>query len=334
MKKILAVFLTLLLLGQAEAQRRYAKVLPFFYPTRGAVGLSASTVDTVRTTVADTVSLGLYDGGLSPVAVSVLVKARIADLADSDGDTLRAQYQVGNDLLSATMVSTAHVAELAGVSTANSTFARTFVFNTTGAAAAHNTQASVTPLGNKLRLILKNGSTLTVDSLEYKVRALAVYKAPGYGRVFQAELPFTYRNGNPRTHSVGDTLFGATADTVNIPLMFEGLYPRSVSVHVKTADADVSGTPDSVSAIYYSAIDNLRAPIVSTTATLENGALGTFVRNFVFNTTGASMAHAAQGTIAPNGTHLRMVLFNSSVSPAASADTTSYKIRVIGEYEK
>lgn len=333
MKKYFALVLIVLLAGSAAAQRRIAKILPFNYPNT-KVGLVAGSQDTVRTTVADTVSLGLLQDGLSPDAVSVLVKAVIADLADSDADSMRAQYIVGSDVLGTRMVSAAHVAEIGGISASNSTFARTFVFNTTGAAAAHNTQASVTPLGEKLRLVLKNGSTLTVDSLAYVVRALAVYNAPGYGQTQQMQIPFTYRNGNKYTHSVGDTLFGATADTVNIPLIQEGLYPRSVSIQVKTANAQASGTADSVSAIYYSAIDNLRAPIVSTSATLENGSLGTYIRNFVFNTTGASMAHNTQGTIAPNGTHLRLVLFNSSVSPAASLDTTSYKIRVIGEYMK
>ena len=327
MKKIFAVVLLVLLVGQVEAQRRYAKSLQFNYPN-GKTNLVAGNSDTVRTSLADTVSIGLMDGDLFPSAVTIIVQPNDADVSATP-DSLQAIYYVGSDIYNAVSVTATAINE----SPALASFTRTFVFNNTGASTANNTQATLAPIGSRLRVVLKQASN-DGDSISYSIRALAVYDAPGYGRTIARSIPFTYRNGGAYTSATGDTLFGATADTVNVPMIWEGLYPKQLSVFVKTADADVSGTPDSVSAIYYSAIDSRQAAIVSTTATLEQGALGVFVRTFVPNTTGGNMAHNTQASLVPYGDKLRMVLKNSSVSPAASADTTSYKIRIIGIYEK
>lgn len=327
MKKILFALVLLLSLGSAEAQRRYGKSLQFNYPN-GNTNLVAGKLDTVRLGLADTVSIGLMDGDLYPQAVTIIVQPNDADVSATP-DSLQAIYYVGSDIYNAESVTATAINE----SPALASFTRTFVFNNTGASTANNTQATLAPIGSRLRVVLKQASN-DGDSISYSIRALAVYQAPGYGRTVAKLIPFTYRNGGAYTSATGDTLFGATADTVNVPILSEGLYPKQVSVFVKTADADVSGTPDSVSAIYYSAIDTRQAAIVSTTATLEAGALGVFVRTFVPNTTGGNMAHNTQASLVPYGDKLRMVLKNSSVSPAASADTTSYRIRIIGIYEK
>jgi len=324
MKKIFAVVLLVLLVGQAEAQRRYSKSLQFNYPN-GNTNLAAGKLDTTANAGADTISIGLMDGDLFPSAVTIIVQVADADVSATP-DSLQAIYYVGSDIYNAASVTATAVNE----SPTLAAFTRTFVFNNTGASTANNTQATLAPVGSRLRVVLKQASN-DGDSISYSIRALAVYNAPGYGRTVARSLPFTYRNGNPQTHSVGDTLFGSTADTVNIPVLWEGLYPKQFSVFVKTTDADVSATPDSVSAIYYSAIDTRQAAIVSTTATLEQGALGTFVRTFVPNTTGGAMAHNTQASLVPYGDKLRMVLKNGSL---VAGDTISYKIRVIGVYEK
>jgi len=166
-----AFLVTIVFASTANAQSRMELPLTGWKYQNGQT--SSSTVgDTLSNTTADTVTIGLLGhGGLAPVAVTVSFECYQASGA---ADTVKMTYAIGNGGFYATVGSAQN--EITSATSTTKVYAtRTFVLNTTGAAAAHNTQSTVSPHGDALRIILAQptGTTATVP---FRIKAFGIYE--------------------------------------------------------------------------------------------------------------------------------------------------------------
>lgn len=146
-----------------------------------------------------------------------------------------------------------------------------------------------------------------------------------------------YPNGNTSaiTAAVGDTIKSGTVDTVKISVMGGGAgpegassFPVGVMVFVTTADADITGTPDTLSALYdvglrskYAAIEGNATPIH------ELLAVGTFTRTFLFTGIAAQCdtidLQNDQRSVIPWGEEIRLRFQNGLTH---GDDSLSYRV--------
>ena len=315
MRKFLCFVALLLLLQDVSAQsnRRLLPITGWNYPN-GLSSLSSSAKDTVTNT-ADTLWIGIRGiGGLAPEAVTITVTTTDADVsATPDSIQIAWAAGIGNQYV------TVGVLDTIGITT----HVRTFVFNTTGASVANNTQSSVWPYCDAIRIRILDASVVTNDSVAYVVKAMGVYND---GRIMEY-LPTRYPNGR----SDADSTRSNAVDSVYIRATSKGgLAPVGIGITVVTSDADVSATPDSTQVLYAAGVLGKYANIVNSSYLNELTALGTYIRTFVFNTTGAAAAHNTKATVSPHFSDL----FMSLKSPSATGDTVKYVFKAIGIYQK
>lgn len=151
---------------------RFFRDLTFKYKNKNSFADSAlgTTVDTLRIGVANM-------PGLAPLGVGVAFKATDADVSDAADSLLVASFggmkytTVPNlyNLGTATFFSEAAPIGAAGTATG----IRSYIFNTTGAATARNTQATLSPYFSQLELRLRADDS--GDTTRYVVKALGIY---------------------------------------------------------------------------------------------------------------------------------------------------------------
>lgn len=150
---------------------------------------------------------------------------------------------------------------------------------------------------------------------------------------FQAPLKVRYPNGQSSSSSTAaDTMMNGTSEDAEIALAGPGgLSPIAITVMVTTSDADISATPDSLNVIYLAGIGSQTAALVSATPVNEiaSGALGTWVRTFVINTTGAALANNTQASVTAPMEKLILRLNQAS----NDGDSTKYVINAIGVFQ-
>ena len=320
MRKFLCFVALLLLLQDVSAQsnRRLLPITTGWNYPNGLSSLSSSAKDTVTNT-ADTLWIGIRGiGGLAPEAVTITVTTTDADVsATPDSIQIAWAAGIGN------FYTTVGVLDTIGITT----HVRTFVFNTTGAATANNTQASVWPYCDAIRIRILDASVVTNDSVAYVIKAMGVYND---GRIMEY-LPIRY----PNLGFSADTVLGTTLDTVIVRSRSKGgLAPVGIGLAFKATDVDVSNNADSLLVLYGAGVLGKYANIFNANyrmaaAPLANGSNITGIRSFIFNTTGAATAHNTQSTVSPHFDALFMQLKADD-----SGDSTKYEIKALGIYQK
>lgn len=146
--------------------------LPFKYKNKN------SFADSALGTTLDTVRIGVTPlGGLAPLGVGVVFRATDADVTDAADSLLVQSFGALNltgvryvyNLGTGTAFSEAAPIGASGTATG----IRSYIFNTTGAATARNTQATLSPYFNQLELRVRADDS--GDTTRYTVRALGVY---------------------------------------------------------------------------------------------------------------------------------------------------------------
>lgn len=318
-KLVCAALLAVLVMphfGGAQTNRR---VLPLkiFYPNQGTYPTSVSTLDSASNT-SDVIYIGIRGGGhgdLAPLAVTVTVTTADADISTTP-DSIQIAWSAGiSDQYSATI----GVLDLIGITT----HVRTFVFNTAGASSANNTQGSVWPFCDAIKMTISDASIATNDTFSYAITAFGVYEDDRVMDYLRVQYP------NKRSDA--DSMLANTADVVHLGAASRGnLAPLGVSISVVTSDADISATPDSTQALYAVGIVGQFANILNATFINERTTLGTYIRSFVVNTTGESAAHNTNATVTPLFDALKISL----KSPSATGDTVKYIMKALGVYKK
>lgn len=307
------------LFAQAGEQRRILPLKVVYHNKRTDRDTCSNTADTLRIGV---IGAGSAEG-LAPVGIALQFTAEDADVSATP-DSMDVTYRAGIGGKYATVgAKTLTVSgSLPGVTT------RTLVLNTTGAAAALNTQAAVWPWCDAIELWIQDGSLDTDDSLRYTVKAFGIYES---GR-FYARIPVVYKNKGQKA----DSAAGTTVDTTRIGVtQFGDAAPLGVSVLIFAKDVDVSAAADTLLVASFGSVDgknfyNLAtATFFGEAMPITNGATATGIRTYVFNTTGAATARAAQGTIAP---YFRALELRAKADDAG--DTTLYSYNVMGIYRK
>lgn len=317
-KKILCAALLGLLVtphfGGAQSNRRTLP-LKVFYPNQGTYPTSVSVADSASNT-ADNVYIGIKGrGDLAPLAVTISVTTTDADVSATP-DSIQIAWAAGIDnQYSATI----GVLDTIGITT----HARTFVFNTTGASSANNTQGSVWPLCDAIKMTISDASVATNDTFKYVIAAEGLYEDD---RVMDL-LKVRY----PNKSYTADSMLSGTADVVYLGATSRGnLAPLGISISVVTSDVDASATPDTTQALYAAGIGGQFANILNSTYINERTALGTYIRSFIINTTGAAAAHNTNATVTPLFDGLKISLKN----PSVMGDTTKYVMKALGVYKK
>lgn len=306
--------------AQAGEARSFVPIFIRYKNKRTDRDTCSETADTLRFGV-------LGKGGLAPVGVVLQFTAEDADVSATP-DSLDVTFRAGIGGKYATVG--AKTLTISG--TLPGVASRTLVFNTTGAATALNTQAAVWPYCDAVELWIENGSGGTTaaldDSLRYTVKAYGIYES---GR-FAAKIPVIYKNKGQRA----DSALGTTVDTTRIGItQFGDAAPLGVGVVVFAKDVDVTNNADSLLYAARGSIDGRNYYGLGTATSfgeangITNGGTATGIRTFVFNTTGAATARAAQGTISPYFRTLELL-----TKADDSGDTTYYEYKVLGIYRK
>jgi hypothetical protein len=157
--------------GLYESGRFYAK-LPVRYKNKGAtadsIGLAA-TPDTVRIGV-------LQFGDAAPLGVGVAFKAIDADVSAAADSLLVASFGSIDGRKYEELATPSEFGDIAPIGAAGTGYGiRTYVFNTTGAAAARNGfQATTAPHFNSLMLLLSPDDN--TDTVRYEIKAMGIYQ--------------------------------------------------------------------------------------------------------------------------------------------------------------
>ncbi len=319
MRKLTSLIILFVLASASYGQdnRRLLPITGWKYPNglpNSAFPSSVTAKDTCSNT-ADTLWIGIRGvGGLAPVAVTVAVTTTDADL-DATPDSIQIAWAAGIGGQYATV----GVLDTIGITT----HVRTFVFNTTGASTANNLQGSVWPYCDAIRMRILDASPVTNDSIAYTVKIMGIYEDD---RIMQ-RLPITY----PNKRTDADSTLSNNLDSVYVSAIGKGnLAPLGIGITVTTTDADVISTPDSTQALYAGGIGGFFTDIVSSTYVNELVALGTYIRSFIINTTGAAIATNTQADVAPimDGLWIRLK------SPSNTLDTVKYVIKALGIYKR
>lgn len=151
---------------------RFAQHLPVRYKNKGA------TADSALGTTIDTVRVGVTQfGDAAPLGVGVLFFAKDVDVSAA-ADTLLASSFGSITARPGTFYNlatgTAFGEAFPIVSAGTATGIRTYVFNTTGAAATRNTQATVSPYFRTLEL--RVAADDAGDTTRYEIKALGIYQ--------------------------------------------------------------------------------------------------------------------------------------------------------------
>lgn len=309
--------------ASARQEQLYRMTLPLkiIYPNKRTDKDSASNT-------ADTLDIGVIGkGNLAPVAVSITIKVRDADVSATP-DSIGVTWQAGIGGFYETVGAATPVLDTLRIA---SDTTNTFVFNTTGAATARNAGGQyVWPYCDAIRVIIKDASVVTDDSVSYVIKAMGIYES---GRMAY-RIPVRYKNKGTAGDSVAAT---ATPDTVRIGITaFGDAIPLGVGLAFKMTDADVSGEADSVLIASFGAVDGRTYEPLGSSSYFGDVAPGVGagsaygIRTYVFNTTGAAAArNGFQATLAPHFTSLELRL-----KPDDNGDTTKYEIKALGIYLK
>lgn len=154
--------------GIYEAGRIFVN-LPVVYKNK------SNTADSALGTTVDTLRVGVKAlGDYAPLGVGITIKAFDADVSNfadsllvaSFGSIGRQTYHLGTSTFFGECNAITNGGSATGI--------RTYVFNTTGAATARNTQATVSPFFETLQLRLKADDS--GDTTRYVVKALGIYQ--------------------------------------------------------------------------------------------------------------------------------------------------------------
>lgn len=172
MRKLILFALSLVFVVSATAQERVMLPLTRWSYANGNK-YTHSVGDSIANAAIDTMVIGVIGPGrTAPVAVNLHFHFKGVG---GTKDSVNVTYQVGIGDTFFTTVGSAQTEAAASITTTGLTATRTFVFNTTGADAALNTQAAVFPHGTAIRLFITQASNDS-ETISYRVRAYGIYE--------------------------------------------------------------------------------------------------------------------------------------------------------------